>query len=128
MGNERLLESKTLVASMEERAKHYEALKEQFITLKGSFQKIVNLDDFRGKGADAIKGFYEGQANVADAWIDIIDVRVAFFKGISGETDDLDLSGDTMVQVPFLENDLQNAHNRANDIVTSQQDKLEGIF
>ena len=128
MGNERLLESKTLVASMEARAKHYEALKEQFVTLKGSFQKIVDLDDFRGKGADAIKGFYEGQANVADAWIDIIDVRVAFFNGISGETDDSNLSGDTIVQVPFLEEDLLNAHNRANDIVTAQQDKLEEIF
>ncbi|WHX24864.1 T7SS effector LXG polymorphic toxin [Virgibacillus halodenitrificans] len=128
MGNERLLESKTLVASMEDRAVQYESLKKQFVSLKNAFQKIVDLDGFKGQGARAIKGFYQGQIEVVDSWISICNVRIAFFNGISGSTEDVDLSGDTLVQVPFLKEELYTGHTQSKEMVDSQHKSLKSIF
>ncbi|WP_161493878.1 T7SS effector LXG polymorphic toxin [Virgibacillus necropolis] len=128
MTSQKTLESNTLINSMENRAKEYESLRVQFTHLQNAVQGIISLDGFTGKGADAIKAFYQAQNDVIAAWIDLIDVRVAFFTSIMNLTDQLELSGETVVQVPFLEQDLHNAYNRANDIVTSQQDNLRGIF
>ncbi|MYL47225.1 hypothetical protein GLV94_16390 [Virgibacillus halodenitrificans] len=128
MGNERLLESKTLVASMEDRAVQYESLKKQFVSLKNAFQKIVELDGFKGQGARAIKGFYQGQIEVVDSWISICNVRIAFFNGISGSTEDVDLSGETLVQVPFLKEELYTGHTQSKEMVDSQHKSLKSIF
>ncbi|WP_060681089.1 T7SS effector LXG polymorphic toxin [Virgibacillus halodenitrificans] len=128
MGNERLLESKTLVASMEDRAVQYESLKKQFVSLKNAFQKIVDLDGFKGQGARAIKGFYQGQIEVVDSWISICNVRIAFFNGISGSTEDVDLSGDTLVQVPFLKEELYTGHTQSKEMVDAQRKSLKSIF
>jgi len=39
----------------------------------------LRLDDFEGKGAQAIKGFYQGQIDVVEAWQRLIDRQIAFF-------------------------------------------------
>ncbi|WP_137790908.1 T7SS effector LXG polymorphic toxin [Bacillus sp. E(2018)] len=124
----KVYEASTLKAATSERAHHYEQLREQFETLKKEFSKIVENHDFKGHGADAIKGFYQGQMDVIDAWIRLIDTNVGFFKGIPGDTEDVDLSGDTFVQVPFLEDNVERAGKQAKDMVADQQEALQHIF
>ncbi|ANC78762.1 hypothetical protein ABE65_018940 [Fictibacillus phosphorivorans] len=124
----KVYEASTLKAATSERAHLYEQLREQFETLKKEFSKIVENHDFKGHGADAIKGFYQGQMDVIDAWIRLIDTNVGFFKGIPGDTEDVDLSGDTFVQVPFLEENVERAGKQAKDMVADQQEALQHIF
>ncbi|MBH0156686.1 LXG domain-containing protein [Fictibacillus sp. 5RED26] len=124
----KVYEASTLKAATRERAQQYVRLKEQFETLKKEFIKIVDNTEFRGHGAEAIKGFYQGQIDVVDAWILFIDMNVEFFNEIPGDMADVDLSEDTVVQVPFLENSVEPAGKMAKEIVTDQQDALQRIF
>ncbi|MDR0139280.1 T7SS effector LXG polymorphic toxin [Metabacillus idriensis] len=125
----KVYEAKTLVSAMEKRAKQYEELKEQLNQLKKQFLDIVNSgDEFQGKGAEAIKGFYSAQVDVVEAWMRLIDKNIAFFKGIPGDAEDAKLSGDTFVQMSFIEENVPRAQNRAKEMVHSQQDALQSIF
>jgi predicted ribonuclease toxin of YeeF-YezG toxin-antitoxin module len=125
----KVYEVKTLVSAAEKRAKQYEELKEQLNQLKKQFLDIVNSgDEFQGKGAEAIKGFYSAQVDVVEAWIRLIDKNIAFFRGIPGSTEDAKLSGDTFVQMSFLEENVPRAQNRAKEMVQGQQDALQSIF
>ncbi len=123
-----VLEASTLNAATGERAHQYERLREQFQSLRTELAKIAEDSDFQGKGAEAIKGFFQGQIDVVDAWIQLIDINLLFFKGIPGDTEEADLSGDTVVQVPFLEENVERAGRMAKDIVADQQDELQRIF
>lgn len=123
-----VLEASTLNAATGERAHQYERLREQFQSLRTELAKIAEDSDFQGKGAEAIKGFFQGQIDVVDAWIQLIDINLLFFKGIPGDTEEVDLSGDTVVQVPFLEENVERAGRMAKDIVADQQDELQRIF
>jgi predicted ribonuclease toxin of YeeF-YezG toxin-antitoxin module len=125
----KVYEGKTLVSAMEKRAKQYEELKEQLNQLKKQFLDIVNSgDEFQGKGAEAIKGFYSAQVDVVEAWMRLIDKNIVFFRGIPGSTEDAKLSGDTFVQMSFLEENVPRAQNRAKEMVQGQQDALQSIF
>ncbi|UOY87274.1 ribonuclease YeeF family protein [Bacillus glycinifermentans] len=125
----KIYEAKTLISAMKERSTQYQDLKEQIADLKKQFHGVVNLgEDFQGEGADAIKDFYQAQIDVADAWIGLIDKQIAFFGGISGASEDLDLAGDTVVNVDFLENDLSNAYTTSKSIVSEQKKELQKIF
>ncbi len=124
----KVYEASTLKAATRERAKQYVKLKGQFKTLKKEFEKIVGNTEFRGHGAEAIKGFYQGQIDVVDAWILFIDMNVEFFNKIPEDMADVDLSEDTVVQVPFLEDSVEPAGRMAKEIVTDQQDALQRIF
>lgn len=125
----KVYEAKTLVSAMEKRARQYEDLKEQINQLKKQFLDIANSgDEFQGKGADSIKGFYSAQADVAEAWIRLIDKNIAFFKGIEGDTEDAKLSGSTFVQLPFLEENIPREQDRAREMVEDQQSSLGSIL
>ncbi|KKI89760.1 hypothetical protein WQ54_24775 [Bacillus sp. SA1-12] len=125
----KVYEVKSLVDSMEERAKSYTDLREKLEEIKNQFNDIVNLNDhLQGKGADAIKGFYLAQIDVVDAWLRLIDRNIAFFRGIAGTTEDVELSGDTIVHVPFLEDELTHHARIHKEMVSSQQDELIRIF
>ena len=72
----KVFEAKTLIDSMEDRAKAYKDVREKIDSLKKEFTDIVQLDDaLQGKGADAIKGFYQGQIDVAKALLRLIDMQ-----------------------------------------------------
>ncbi|MDQ0861807.1 ribonuclease YeeF family protein [Bacillus sp. V2I10] len=129
MAEIKVYEAKTLVSAAEKRAKQYEELKEQLNQLKKQFLDIVNSgDEFQGKGAEAIKGFYSAQVDVVEAWMRLIDKNIAFLRGIPGSTEDAKLSGDTFVQMSFLEENVPRAQNRAKEMVQGQQDALQSIF
>ncbi|WKB36324.1 T7SS effector LXG polymorphic toxin [Terrilactibacillus sp. S3-3] len=136
MGDTTVFEAQTLIAAVKARAKQYEALKDQFQHLKTAFQNITDLDDFQGKGAQAIKEFYQAQIDVINAWLRLIDRQIAFFNGVPGAIEDKGLSGDkdssgdmdTVVAVPFLEQELANGYRRSKDIVYDQRETIDDIL
>ncbi|MDF1996394.1 T7SS effector LXG polymorphic toxin [Peribacillus frigoritolerans] len=123
-----IYESQTLVSAMQTRVGQYKDLKEQLTELKKGFESIVHLDDeLQGQGAEAIKGFYKAQIDVVDSWLRLINRHIAFLSGIQGDTIEANLS-ETIVTVPFLEEELTNATRNSKEMVTAQKDDLKKIF
>ncbi|MDM5293215.1 T7SS effector LXG polymorphic toxin [Peribacillus simplex] len=123
-----IYESQTLVQAIETRAGQYKDLKEQLTELKKGFESIVHLDDeLQGQGAEAIKGFYKAQIDVVDSWLLLINRHVAFLSGIQGDTIEANLS-ETVVTVPFLEEELTNATRNSKEMVTAQKNDLKKIL
>ncbi|WHY96652.1 T7SS effector LXG polymorphic toxin [Peribacillus simplex] len=123
-----IYESQTLVSAMQTRVGQYKDLKEQLTELKKGFESIVNLDDeLQGQGAEAIKGFYKAQIDVVDSWLRLINRHVAFLSGIQGDTIEANLS-ETVVTVPFLEEELENASRNSKEMVTAQKNDLKKIL
>ncbi|MED4040364.1 ribonuclease YeeF family protein [Niallia taxi] len=124
----KILNFSSLQDTMEERAKHYKNLQEQFTQLKTTFSEIVDLEDFEGQGAVAIKSFYQGQMDVVEAWQRLVDRQIAFFEGVSGKLQDKELGGNTRVETNFLEDDLAQKERLADEMVTEQKKALDDIF
>ncbi|MCK1992173.1 hypothetical protein GW626_17615 [Peribacillus muralis] len=123
-----IYESQTLLSAMQTRVEQYKTLQEQLSELKKGFQSIVTLDDeLQGQGAEAIKGFYKAQIDVVDAWLRLIHRHIAFFSGIQGDATEANLH-QTVVTVPFLEEELLNANRNAKEMVTAQKNDLKKIF
>ncbi|MED3987360.1 T7SS effector LXG polymorphic toxin [Peribacillus simplex] len=123
-----IYESQTLVSAMKVRVGHYKDLKEQLTELKKGFESFFNLDDeLQGQGAEAIKGFYKAQIDVVDSWLRLINRHVAFLSGIQGDTIEANLS-ETVVTVPFLEEELDNASRNSKEMVTAQKNDLKKIL
>ncbi|MEB2493889.1 T7SS effector LXG polymorphic toxin [Peribacillus frigoritolerans] len=123
-----IYESQTLVSAMQTRVGQYKDLKEQLTELKKGFESIVHLDDeLQGQGAEAIKGFYKAQIDVVDSWLRLINRHVAFLSGIQGDTIEANLS-ETVVTVPFLEEELTNATRNSKEVVTAQKNDLKKIL
>ncbi|MCK2017455.1 T7SS effector LXG polymorphic toxin [Peribacillus frigoritolerans] len=123
-----IYESQTLVSAMQTRVGQYKDLKEQLTELKKGFESIVHLDDeLQGQGAEAIKGFYKAQIDVVDSWLRLINRHIAFLSGIQGDTIEANLS-ETIVTVPFLEEELTNATRNSKEMVTAQKDDLKKIL
>ncbi|MFD6209579.1 T7SS effector LXG polymorphic toxin [Peribacillus sp. NPDC060253] len=123
-----IYESQTLVSAMQTRFGQYKDLKEQLTELKKGFESIVHLDDeLQGQGAEAIKGFYKAQIDVVDSWLRLINRHVAFLSGIQGDTIEANLS-ETVVTVPFLEEELESASGNSKEMVTAQKNDLKKIL
>ncbi|MGM1032756.1 MAG: ribonuclease YeeF family protein [Bacillota bacterium] len=123
-----IYESQTLVSAMQTRVGQYKDLKEQLMELKKGFESIVHLDDeLQGQGAEAIKGFYKAQIDVVDSWLRLINRHVAFLSGIQGDTIEANLS-ETVVTVPFLEEELESASRNSKEMVTAQKNDLKKIL
>ncbi|WP_082051236.1 T7SS effector LXG polymorphic toxin [Rossellomorea aquimaris] len=124
----KVYEAPTLLDAMSSRRHEYETLKDQLLTLKSSFQAIVELDDeFQGKGADAIKGFYGAQIDVVEVWIQLAESNIAFFNGIQGDAEGRNLGRET-VELPFLEEDLHQSERRSGEMIAAQQQELQRIL
>ncbi|MFD4930759.1 T7SS effector LXG polymorphic toxin [Peribacillus butanolivorans] len=115
----KIYEAKTLTAATKSRAKQYEELMKEVDALKKEFQGIVGLDhEFQGAGAaaTATKSFYEAQIDVANAWIELFTTQISFLEGIPASLEEVDLSGNTVVEVPFLDGEVSNGINQASDL------------
>jgi LXG domain of WXG superfamily/Tuberculosis necrotizing toxin len=124
----KVYEAPTLLDAMSSRQHEYETLRDQLLTLKSSFQAIVELDDeFQGKGADAIKGFYGAQIDFVEIWIQLAESNIAFFNGIQGDAEGRNLGRET-VELPFLEEDLHQSERRSGEMIAAQQQELQGIL
>ncbi|MFE5430067.1 deaminase domain-containing protein [Peribacillus simplex] len=125
----KIYEAKTLTAATKSRAKQYEELKKEVAALKKEFQGIVGLDnEFQGGGAAAIKSFYEAQIEVADAWMELFTTQISFLEGIPASLEEADLSGNTVVEVPFLDGEVSNGINQAKSLVDEQANDLQRIL
>ncbi|MFU2016742.1 T7SS effector LXG polymorphic toxin [Peribacillus butanolivorans] len=125
----KIYEAKTLTAATKSRAKQYEELKKEVTALKKEFQGIVGLDhEFQGAGAAAIKSFYEAQIEVADAWMELFTTQISFLEGIPASLEEADLSGNTVVEVPFLDGEVSNGINQAKSLVDEQVNDLQRIL
>ncbi|WHX93499.1 DNA/RNA non-specific endonuclease [Peribacillus simplex] len=125
----KIYEAETLTAATKSRAKQYEDLKKEVAALKKEFQGIVGLDnEFQGAGATAIKSFYEAQIEVADAWMELFTTQISFLEGIPASLEEADLSGNTVVEVPFLDGEVSNGINQAKSLVDEQANDLQRIL
>ncbi|MFY0781050.1 polymorphic toxin type 15 domain-containing protein [Peribacillus simplex] len=125
----KIYEAETLTAATKLRAKQYEELKKEVAALKKEFQGLVGLDDeFQGAGATAIKSFYEAQIEVADAWMELFTTQISFLEGIPASLEEADLSGNTVVEVPFLDGEMSNGINQAKSLVDEQASDLQRIL
>ncbi|MFH0069147.1 T7SS effector LXG polymorphic toxin [Peribacillus sp. NPDC056705] len=125
----KIYEAKTLTAATKSRAKQYEELKKEVAALKKEFQGIVGLEnEFQGAGATAIKSFYEAQIEVADAWMELFTTQISFLEGIPASLEEADISGNTVVEVPFLDGEVSNGINQAKSLVDEQANDLQRIL
>ncbi|MCY9148782.1 ribonuclease YeeF family protein [Bacillus haynesii] len=124
----KILESSSLVEAANKRKKEYETFEDQLQTLKKAFLGVADLgDDFQGKGADNIKDFFRGQAEIVDSWLKLVDAQIAFFKGVSGDIKDQKLSN-SYVEVSYLDHELKNADLKATEIVSGLKLEMDKII
>ncbi|KUP35270.1 transposase [Bacillus halotolerans] len=124
----KVFESQSLIDEAKNRKKQYETLEEQLNTLKKAFQEVADLgDDFKGKGADNIKDFFQGQAEIADSWLKLVSAQIAFLNGISGDIKDQELS-DSYVETSFLDHELPNGDLKASEIVSAHKAEIDSIL
>ncbi|AKF32327.1 MULTISPECIES: T7SS effector LXG polymorphic toxin [Bacillus] len=124
----KVFESQSLTDEADKRKKQYEALEEQLRALKQAFQGVADLGDaLKGKGADNIKDFFQGQAEIADSWLTLVSAQIAFLNGISGDIKDQELS-DSYAETSFLEHELPNADLRASEIVSAHKAEIDSIL
>ncbi|MBY8911649.1 EndoU domain-containing protein [Bacillus sp. YC2] len=124
----KVFESQSLIDEAAKRKEQYEALEEQLNTLKQAFQGIADLDgDFKGKGADNIKDFFQGQAEIAESWLTLVSSQITFLKGISGEIKDRNLS-DSYAETSFLEHEAANGEAKASEMMSAQKSEADSIL
>ncbi|PSA95041.1 transposase [Bacillus atrophaeus] len=124
----KVFESQSLIDEAEKRKKQYETFEQQLNTLKKAFQGVADLgDDFKGKGADNIKDFFQGQAEIVDSWLTLVSSQIAFLKGISGDIKDQELS-DSYVETSFLDHELPNGDLKASEIVSAHKAEIDSIL
>src|SRR5699024_2323369 len=128
MGEGRVLARDTLLEAMKDREDKYRNLQEYFLTFKMSFPNIVALDVLQVKGARAIKGVYQEEIDVVDAWLLLIEMQLEFLSNVPHILKDLEMDQEKFVQSEFLEEDLKIAHTQTKDMVYEQQDSLEAIL
>ncbi|TYR78804.1 hypothetical protein FZC66_17390 [Priestia megaterium] len=122
-------EASTLLKAADERVRAYQQLEQQIIHLKEAFNGVANLgDEFKGRGADNIKSFYEGHAAVANQWLNLIRTQIAFFESIPMQVESANLKGQTVVNVSLLETELAVKIEQSNEMVAEQKAALTNIF
>ncbi|SFC91786.1 LXG domain of WXG superfamily protein [Bacillus sp. OV322] len=127
--SDKLYDAKALIDAMEGRTKEYESLHKQLAAIRKEFDLIVKMDDeLKGKGAEAIKGFYQAQIDTVDAWTGLVDRHIAFFKGISGDAEEAKLGEGKIIDVPFLESEVALADQKSKDLVSDQKRDLKVIL
>lgn len=125
----KVYEASTLLAYAKDRVQAYKAFDEQLEALKKALHTVATLDnEFQGKGADSIKGFYTSQVDVVTHWKSLVSSHQSYFNSIADYAEQAKLKGDTVVDVSFLEQELAVANDRSKQMVEQQHAELESIL
>ncbi|PSA89736.1 TopI - like protein YobL [Bacillus atrophaeus] len=125
----KILEAHSLLESAETRLKAYENMREEMAALKKQFKGMANLDDaMTGKGANAIKAFYNEQAEGAGLWLDLIDMKIAFFKSVPREIESAKFDDNAYVEESYLDSELNNAIQKADGIIDAHHKDMKSIL
>ena len=125
----KVYEANTLLAYAKDRVQAYKAFDEQLEALKKALHAVATLDnEFQGKGADNIKGFYKTQVDIVTHWKSLVSSHQAYFNSIADYAEQAKLKGDTIVDVSFLEQELAVANDRSKQMVEQQHAELESIL
>jgi len=125
----KVYEANTLLAYAKDRVQAYKAFGEQLEALKKALHAVATLDnEFQGKGADNIKGFYKTQVDIVTHWKSLVSSHQAYFNSIADYAEQAKLKGDTIVDVSFLEQELAVANDRSKQMVEQQHAELESIL
>ncbi|MGG3193017.1 MULTISPECIES: T7SS effector LXG polymorphic toxin [Priestia] len=125
----KVYEASSLLAYAKERVSTYKKLNEELGDLKKALQSVANLDtEFQGKGADQIKHFYQMQVDVVGYWEALVSANHAYFSVLSEHAHEEKLDGHTIVDVSFLEHELEVANNQATQMIEEQHKDLKDIL
>ncbi|MEC1530456.1 ribonuclease YeeF family protein [Bacillus haynesii] len=125
----KIYEAESLISAMEARSHEYKKMREQFVNLQRAFMGVADLgDDFQGKGADNIKAFFKEHARNIEEWLGMIDMQIAFLDSIAGTLEEAGLAGNTFVDTSYLENELETAYKKSNEIVAGQKQAMKTIL
>ncbi|KXZ20705.1 TopI - like protein YobL [Bacillus nakamurai] len=124
----KLLETSTLIHSADSRLKAYQKTRDEMAALKQQFHDIANMDAMTGRGADAIKAFYNEQASGAGLWLDLFDMKISFFKSIPREIEQAGFGQNDLLEESFLESELEHAGGKARHIIDGQHDEISRIL
>ncbi|WP_262417722.1 T7SS effector LXG polymorphic toxin [Bacillus sp. YC2] len=124
----KLLETSTLIHSADSRLKAYQKTRDEMAALKQQFHGVANMDAMTGRGADAIRAFYNEQASGAGLWLDLFDMKITFFKSIPREIEQAGFGQNDLLEESFLESELNHAGQKAHHIIDGQHDEISRIL
>ncbi|MEH7468532.1 T7SS effector LXG polymorphic toxin [Priestia megaterium] len=125
----KVYEASSLLAYAKERVSTYKKLNQELGELKKALQGVANLDtEFQGKGADQIKKFYQMQVDVVGYWEALVSANYAYFSVLSEHAHEEKLDGHTIVDVSFLEHELEVANNQSTQMIEAQHKDLKDIL
>ncbi|KZZ83917.1 T7SS effector LXG polymorphic toxin [Bacillus sp. SJS] len=121
-------DSEALMTTMTERAEQYKNLAVQLRSLNEKFTAIIQDEEFQGKGAEAIKSFYQEHSVLVGKWLDFIGMQLAFIGSIEGKMEDSSLAQNTFIREEFLERELRNSIEKSRQMVEAQKEDLTRIL
>ncbi|AZB41839.1 transposase [Bacillus sp. FJAT-42376] len=124
----KVYESDSLATAIETRTKQYKDLEDKLIALENTFKALVDNTEFKGKGADNIKNFYQAQIDLVTDWKKFIQAVTDFYSDVPKWAEDHNLAESTKVAVPFLKEGLETGSKNSKTMVETQHSDLEGIL
>ncbi|MEW4286197.1 T7SS effector LXG polymorphic toxin [Priestia koreensis] len=125
----KVYEAHTLLYAAREREEAYKSLYGQLKVLKKALHSVATLDDdFKGKGADKIKHFYQAHVDIVTHWKSLVSSHQAYFASIGDYVEQAKLEGDLFIDVSFLEHDLAVGNHHSLQMITQQKEELATIL
>ncbi|MBS2970665.1 hypothetical protein J9317_18130 [Metabacillus sp. KIGAM252] len=124
----KVYDSSRLFTAIDARINQYKMLNGKLDSLEKKFQALVDNAEFQGKGADNIKAFYQAQIDLTGDWKKLIEHLLAFYQAVPGYAGDANLSDDSRVVLPFLEEQLETGSKNSQSLVDSQHSELKAIL